>query len=183
LVVQQARQNEKLARHLLERGFAHKDYVFLPIHYADHWSLVIITHPAGNDAKTGSFNFLLHLDSRKVMHNSKKIFETLWKVLRQVWQFGVGQDYRVPEDFKLPSKRVKISGQENTHDCGVFVLYSMQQFVQIAPNPCQQSHFIKDERMVSNPWILNHSGRFFQEELFVSQSLRRLTDLVFNCAV
>jgi ubiquitin-like-specific protease 1C/D len=136
LVVQQEEQDEKVARHLLERGLAQKDYAFLPIHYADHWSLVIITHPGGNDPKTGMYNCLLHLDSLKVTHNSEQIFERVCKVLKQVWRLGLGQDFKLPEeDFKLPSKRVQILRQTNSDDCGVFVLYSMQRFLEIAPKP------------------------------------------------
>ena len=41
-----------------------KDYVFVPIHEALHWSLALICHPANWDAKEGQPPALiLHFDS------------------------------------------------------------------------------------------------------------------------
>jgi Ulp1 family protease len=157
-------QDEKVATDFVWRCFLKKQYVFLPIDVDDHWSLVIICRPGGNDPQTGMLNCLLHLDSLEVTHKSEVFFAIICNILKEVWRIQLGGDFR-EEDFQLPTKRVAILRQENYSDCGVFVLYSIQKFLDMAPKPYTHINFMEDNRMVSNPWILNQWGILFQERV------------------
>jgi Ulp1 family protease len=136
--------------------------VSLPIHEKEHWSLVIICHLEGSDLGNGRFTCPLHLDFLQVIHKSKEIFELVSNLLKVVWRIELSRAF-MEEELELRTKHVAILRQANYSNCGVFVLYSMQKFVGMAPKVYTKLCFMEDDVMVSNPWILNEWGRFFQE--------------------
>jgi Ulp1 family protease len=55
------------------------------------------------------------------------------------------------EELELPTKCVAILRQASYSDCGVFVLYLIQEFLSMAPEPYTKLCFMEDDVMVSNP--------------------------------
>ncbi|XP_021742436.1 ubiquitin-like-specific protease 1D [Chenopodium quinoa] len=116
-----------------------KAYIFLPINEDNHWSLAIICIP---DEECDSGLMILHLDSLGV-HSSSSIFDNIkcllineWRILnkdvdlvnipipQRIWQ-------RLPR--RIENKYIVVPRQTNDYDCGLFVLYYMEQFIREAP--------------------------------------------------
>uniref|UniRef100_A0A0A9BH13 Ubiquitin-like protease family profile domain-containing protein n=1 Tax=Arundo donax TaxID=35708 RepID=A0A0A9BH13_ARUDO len=116
-----------------------KAYILLPVHAETHWSLVIVCMPSKED-QTGPI--MLHLDSLK-FHSSRLIFTVVSRFLKEEWNY-LNQNVSL-EEFplretvwknlprKIEKKRIEVPQQENDYDCGPFVLYYMQRFIQEAP--------------------------------------------------
>ncbi|KAL9251184.1 Ubiquitin-like-specific protease 1D-like protein [Drosera capensis] len=85
-----------------------KAYILLPIHESLHWSLAIICIP---DKEDESGPIVLHLDS--LGYHSNRI----WKHLPR----------------KIERGKITVPQQENDYDCGLFVLYFMERFIEEAP--------------------------------------------------
>ncbi|XP_025805117.1 ubiquitin-like-specific protease 1D isoform X2 [Panicum hallii] len=116
----------------------HRAYVILPIHGAVHWSLVIICMPAKESV---SGPIILHLDSLG-MHHSTKILNTVGRYLEEEWQHlkkNTSPETSVSEIIceDLPSnihkEKVQVPQQNNAYDCGIFMLYYIEQFIREAP--------------------------------------------------
>lgn len=112
-----------------------KAYIFLPIHEDLHWSLVIICIPDKED-QLGPI--LLHLDSLG-FHCSKSLFSTIRKFLVQEWRFlRQGEVPALPISDKiwenLPRRIdeniIPVPQQRNEYDCGLFVLFFMERFIE-----------------------------------------------------
>lgn len=111
-----------------------KAYIFLPIHEDLHWSLVIICIPDKED-QLGPI--LLHLDSLG-LHCSKSLFATIRKFLVEEWKFlRQGEVPALPISDKiwenLPRRIdeniIQVPQQRNEYDCGLFVLFFMERFI------------------------------------------------------
>ncbi|PAN21657.1 hypothetical protein PAHAL_3G491300 [Panicum hallii] len=116
----------------------HRAYVILPIHGVAHWSLVIICMPAKESV---SGPIILHLDSLG-MHRSTKILNTVGRYLEEEWQHlkkNPSPETSVSEIIweDLPSnihkEKVQVPQQNNAYDCGIFMLYYIEQFIREAP--------------------------------------------------
>ncbi|XP_060186516.1 ubiquitin-like-specific protease 1D isoform X8 [Lycium barbarum] len=112
-----------------------KAYIFLPIHEDLHWSLVIICIPDKED-QLGPI--LLHLDSLG-LHSSESLFATIRKFLVQEWKFlRQGEVPALPISDKiwenLPRRIneniIPVPQQRNEYDCGLFVLFFMERFIE-----------------------------------------------------
>lgn len=133
------------------RDMKQKEYAYVPIHDSYHWSLVIICHPEGHDSSDGRTPGLLHLDSlRDGRHNSEEIFSKVENLLWSTWGDELG-GRNMGNRVELRKQRVSISEQKNNYDCGIFVLYSMQKFLQKAPQIFTEDMYSSHETMVSSP--------------------------------
>ncbi|KAL6592721.1 hypothetical protein ACP70R_049396 [Stipagrostis hirtigluma subsp. patula] len=132
-----------------------KAYLLLPVHAETHWSLVIICMPAKED-QTGPI--ILHLDSLK-FHSSRLIFSVICRFLKEEWNY-LNQNFSSAEiplresvwknlPRKVEKKTIEVPQQENDYDCGLFVLYYMQRFIQEAPERLQK----KDISMFGKGWF------------------------------
>ncbi|KAL6876453.1 hypothetical protein ACP4OV_013025 [Aristida adscensionis] len=132
-----------------------KAYILLPVHAEMHWSLVIVCMPAKED-ETGPI--ILHLDSLK-FHSSRLIFSVVTRFLKEEWNY-LNQKNSLAEfplremvwrnlPRKIVKKTVEVPQQENDYDCGLFVLYYIQRFIQEAPERFQK----KDIDMFSKGWF------------------------------
>ncbi|KAK3129150.1 hypothetical protein QOZ80_6BG0472430 [Eleusine coracana subsp. coracana] len=132
-----------------------KAYILLPVHADAHWSLVIICMPAKDD-QTGPI--ILHLDSLK-FHSSRLIFNVVSRFLKEEWSY-LNKSISSTESplqekvwknlpRKIENKKVEVPQQENDYDCGVFVLYNMQRFIQEAPKRLHK----KDLSMFGKRWF------------------------------
>ncbi|KAL2543189.1 Ubiquitin-like-specific protease 1D [Abeliophyllum distichum] len=132
-----------------------KAYIFLPIHENLHWSLVIFCIP---DKEDESGPILLHLDSLK-LHSSKQIFGNIrsflieeWKVLRQgesKSQFLIADKIWQKLSRRIDEKIIEVPQQKNDYDCGLFVLYFMERFLEDVPERLKK----KDLAMFGRQWF------------------------------
>ncbi|KZV24753.1 ubiquitin-like-specific protease 1D [Dorcoceras hygrometricum] len=132
-----------------------KAYIFLPIHESLHWSLVIICIPEKEDE---SGPILLHLDSLG-MHASSTIFEDVKSFLIGEWKF-LSQE-RVPPEIpiadkvwqklsrRIVEKVIEVPQQRNEYDCGVFVLFFMERFLDEARDRLKK----EDLTMFGRQWF------------------------------
>ncbi|XP_022891486.1 ubiquitin-like-specific protease 1D [Olea europaea var. sylvestris] len=132
-----------------------KAYIFLPIHEDLHWSLVIICIP---DKEDESGPILLHLDSLK-FHSSKSIFNNIRSFLIEEWKFlrqGESKSQCLIADKiwrklsrRIDEKIIEVPQQQNDYDCGLFVLYFMERFLEDAPERLKK----KDLTMFGRRWF------------------------------
>ncbi|XP_020251629.1 ubiquitin-like-specific protease 1D isoform X2 [Asparagus officinalis] len=132
-----------------------KAYIFLPIHGDMHWSLVIICIPAKEDE---SGPILLHLDSLG-MHPTDSILDVVHSYLKEEWKYinknGPPQDLPIAERIwsnlphNIEKKKLRVPQQKNEYDCGLFVLYFMERFIDEAPERLK----MKDLAMFGSKWF------------------------------
>ncbi|XP_027158744.1 probable ubiquitin-like-specific protease 2A isoform X2 [Coffea eugenioides] len=130
-----------------------KDYLFIPVNFSLHWSLIVVCHP-GEAAyykgevvdKSSKVPCILHMDSIRGIHRGlKNLFQTY--LLEEWRERHVELSEEVPTNFlNLPFISLK---QENSFDCGLFLLYYVERFLQQAPvnfNPyTEASNFLNKE--------------------------------------
>ncbi|GAB4839812.1 hypothetical protein Ancab_020522 [Ancistrocladus abbreviatus] len=132
-----------------------KAYILLPIHESLHWSLAIICIP---DKEDESGPIILHLDSLGY-HPSRSIFDNIKSFLREEWNYVKEdvdlQDISVPERIwkhlprRIDEKIISVPQQNNDYDCGLFVLYFMERFIEEAPERLKK----KDLLMFGRRWF------------------------------
>ncbi|XP_051184564.1 uncharacterized protein [Lolium perenne] len=137
-----------------------RGYIILPIHGMSHWSLIIVCMPA---KESNSGPIILHLDSLG-MHPSAQLFDTVGKYLEEEWrhlrkdpQSEISISETIWQDLpsNIQKETVEVPGQNNAYDCGVFMLYYIQQFIKQAPE-----RFTRD-----NSFLDMFSRRWFRSEV------------------
>ncbi|KAL6983681.1 Ulp1 peptidase [Sarracenia purpurea var. burkii] len=133
----------------------HKAYILLPIHEQLHWSLVIICIP---DKEDESGPIILHLDSLG-LHFSKLIFDNIKSFLREEWKHlnceGAPCDLPIADRIwknlprRIEEKTIAVPQQRNDYDCGLFVLFFMERFIEEAPQRLKK----KDLAMFGTKWF------------------------------
>ncbi|CAH8355067.1 unnamed protein product [Eruca vesicaria subsp. sativa] len=132
-----------------------KSYIFIPIHEDLHWSLVIICIP---DKEDESGLTILHLDSLG-LHPTKLIFSNVKRFLIEEWSY-LNQDTSLPDlpisekiwrdlPDRINEAEVKVPQQKNDFDCGLFVLFFIQRFIEDAP----QRLTLQDLGMIHKKWF------------------------------
>ncbi|KAG4937599.1 hypothetical protein JHK85_052518 [Glycine max] len=117
------------------------DYIFIPINYSLHWSLIVICHPAEvmtcyRDEETkGSPKeaCILHMDSRKGIHvHLQNVFQSY---LCEEWKerHNNVRDDVSPKFLDLPFVPLELPQQQNAYDCGIFLLHYVEHFLEQAP--------------------------------------------------
>ncbi|KAI3824898.1 hypothetical protein L1987_06371 [Smallanthus sonchifolius] len=132
-----------------------KAYILLPIHENAHWSLVIICLPNKED-ELGPI--LLHLDSLG-LHNSMSLFDNIIRFLKEEWShlrkskspvnLPVLSEIWENLDHTVDYRKVTVPQQKNDYDCGLFVLFYMERFINEAPERFNK----KDLSMFSRQWF------------------------------
>ncbi|CAM0882819.1 unnamed protein product [Alopecurus aequalis] len=149
-------QFEKLRRWWKSFDIFKTPYVLLPIHGEMHWSLVIICMPA-KERESGPTVF--HLDSLG-MHPSDKIFHMIESYLREEWNYlQKDPSYDIPfSDMiwrhlprNIRKKKVEVPRQRNDYDCGIFMLYYIEKFIQEEPDKWTGERLCKFGRKWFNP--------------------------------
>ncbi|KAL1289552.1 hypothetical protein AAHE18_20G067600 [Arachis hypogaea] len=117
-----------------------KDYIFIPVNYSLHWSLIVICHPGevisfkDEDIKESSkVPCILHMDSLKGSH----------KGLKNVFQSYLGEEWKerhhdVEDEvfskfLQMRFVSLELPQQENCYDCGIFLLHYVECFLSEAP--------------------------------------------------
>ncbi|XVF67282.1 hypothetical protein PTKIN_Ptkin10aG0108300 [Pterospermum kingtungense] len=121
-----------------------KDYIFIPVNYSLHWSLIVICHPGevanfkdDETEKLLKVPCILHMNSIKGSHRGLKNFFRSY--LSEEWK----ERHREAAD-DVPSKLLNLQfvplelpQQENSFDCGLFLLHYMELFLlQASTNFC-----------------------------------------------
>lgn len=128
-----------------------KDYLFIPVNYNLHWSLIVICHP-GEVANFNDENVdqsvklpcILHMDSIRGSHAGLK--DLIQSYLLEEWkvkQMETSEDI-VSKFLNLRFLSLELPQQENCSDCGLFLLHYAELFIAEAPenfNPFQINKF------------------------------------------
>lgn len=132
-----------------------KAYILLPIHEYHHWSLVIICIPDKDD-ETGPI--LLHLDSLG-LHSSRSIFDNIKSFLIKEWNYlnqqEASSNYHIADRIwqnlprRIDQRTITVPQQKNEYDCGLFVLFFMERFIEEAPQRLKK----KDLAMFGKKWF------------------------------
>ncbi|XP_062110293.1 ubiquitin-like-specific protease 1D isoform X3 [Humulus lupulus] len=121
-----------------------------------HWSLVIICNP---DPEEESGPIVLHLDSLG-LHSSRSVFHNIKRFLKEEWQYldhegTSSSDLPFAESIwrnlpnKITDKIISVPQQRNDYDCGLFVLFFMERFIEDAPGRLKK----KDLAMFGRKWF------------------------------
>ncbi|XP_024976442.1 probable ubiquitin-like-specific protease 2B isoform X1 [Cynara cardunculus var. scolymus] len=147
-----------------------KDYVFIPVNYNYHWSLIVMCH-LGEVAtykdedvtKLIKVSCVLHMDSLRGTHTGLK--DLMQSYLREEWK---GRVKEASEDISsrfdnLRFISLELPQQPNSFDCGLFLLHYVELFLDQAP-----TNF--------NPFKITKSVNFLNEEWFppADASLKRV---------
>ncbi|KFK29984.1 hypothetical protein AALP_AA7G202600 [Arabis alpina] len=134
-----------------------KDYIFIPINCSFHWSLIIICHP-GESVPSHVENpprlpCILHLDSIKGSHKGGLI-NIFPSYLREEWKARHGNttsDFARAPDMQCIS--LELPQQENSFDCGLFLLHYLELFVAQAPAKFNPSLITRSSNFLSRNWF------------------------------
>ncbi|KAH9773318.1 ubiquitin-like-specific protease 1D [Citrus sinensis] len=120
-----------------------------------HWSLVIICIP---DKEDESGPIILHLDSLK-LHCSLSIFSNIRSFLKEEWNYLKQEvspsDLPIAERIwqhlprRIDDRIIPVPQQKNDYDCGLFVLFFMERFMEEAPERLKK----KDLAMFGKRWF------------------------------
>ncbi|KAG4924414.1 Ubiquitin-like-specific protease 1D [Glycine soja] len=132
-----------------------KAYVLIPIHEDLHWSLIIICIP---DKEYESGPIILHLDSLG-LHSSKSVFDNIKSYLIEEKNYmdreDVSLDVSIADRIwkclprRIESQIIQVPQQKNEYDCGLFVLYFIERFMEEAPERLKR----KDLDMFGRRWF------------------------------
>ncbi|KAL1215843.1 putative ubiquitin-like-specific protease 2A [Cardamine amara subsp. amara] len=134
-----------------------KDYIFIPINCSFHWSLIIICHPGelvpSHVENPPRVPCILHLDSIKGSHKGGLI-NIFPSYLREEWKSRHGN---TTIDFSsapnLQSISLELPQQENSFDCGLFLLHYLDLFVAQAPAEFNPSLITRSENFLTKNWF------------------------------
>ncbi|KAK8360594.1 hypothetical protein V6Z12_A04G175200 [Gossypium hirsutum] len=132
-----------------------KAYILIPINEDYHWSLVIICIP---DKEEELGPIILHLDSLG-LHSSRLVFKNIKSYMREEWTY-LNQEV-APSDLpiadriwenlprRIDEKTITVPQQKNDYDCGLFVLFFMERFIEEAPERLKK----RDLAMFGKQWF------------------------------
>lgn len=157
-----------------------KDYIFIPVNFSLHWSLIVICHPGEvvdfsdeETEKSVKVPCILHMDSIKGSHRGLK--NLIQSYLLEEWkERSTNSAEDVASKFlNLRFLPLELPQQQNSFDCGLFMLHYMELFEEQAP-------------VKFSPFRLSKSSRFLNKDWFppAAASLKRahIKKLVFEIA-
>ncbi|CAL9214327.1 unnamed protein product [Arabidopsis halleri] len=117
-----------------------KDYIFVPVNFNLHWSLIVICHP-GEVANRTDLDLddskkvpcILHMDSIKGSHAGlKNLVQSYlceeWKERHKETSDDISSRF-----MNLRFVSLELPQQENSFDCGLFLLHYLELFLAEAP--------------------------------------------------
>ncbi|CAH9084628.1 unnamed protein product [Cuscuta epithymum] len=132
---------QRIRRWTMKVDIFKKGYIFIPINFSLHWSLIVICHPGevadyrDDEMETSSrVPCILHLDSLRGSH--KGLNNLFQSYLCEEWEARHGglQDENIRRKFlNLQFIHPKLPQQDNLFDCGLFLLHYVELFVEQAP--------------------------------------------------
>ncbi|KAK9286910.1 hypothetical protein L1049_015317 [Liquidambar formosana] len=138
-----------------------KDYIFIPVNFSLHWSLIVICYP-GEVAnfkdeqidKSLKVPCILHMDSFKGSHKGLKnlVQSYLWEEWRER-QNETAEDV-CSKFFNLRFVPLELPQQENSFDCGLFLLHYAELFLEEAPVNFSPFNITKFSNFLNRDWFL-----------------------------
>ncbi|XP_076899565.1 putative ubiquitin-like-specific protease 2B [Bidens hawaiensis] len=138
-----------------------KDYVFIPVNYGYHWSLLVLCH-LGEVAtckdedvtKLKKVPCVLHMDSIRGTHTGLK--DLMQSYLKEEWK---ARQQEASEDIvsRFDDMRfisLELPQQPNSSDCGLFLLHYVELFLEQAPLCFNPFHITNSENFLSADWFL-----------------------------
>ncbi|XP_038992413.1 probable ubiquitin-like-specific protease 2A [Hibiscus syriacus] len=137
-----------------------KDYIFIPVNYSLHWSLIVICHPGEvaklKDDVTENLRkvpCILHMDSIRGSHRGlKNLFQSYlseeWKQ-RHKW----AADDVPSKNLNLQFVQLELPQQENSFDCGLFLLHYVELFLLQAPTSFSPSKITESSNFLNANWF------------------------------
>ncbi|XP_074587123.1 putative ubiquitin-like-specific protease 2A [Curcuma longa] len=137
-----------------------KDYIFIPVNFNLHWSLLIICHPGevanlkGGEVHSCKVPCILHMDSIKGSHNGLKniIQSYMWEEWKERHEEASEDDSSKFLNLRFVS--LEVPQQENSFDCGLFLLHYVELFLQEAPSIFDPFQVTKFSNFLSADWFL-----------------------------
>ncbi|XP_010254528.1 PREDICTED: probable ubiquitin-like-specific protease 2B isoform X1 [Nelumbo nucifera] len=138
-----------------------KDYIFIPVNFNLHWSLIVICHPGevvnfkDEDAnKSLKVPCILHMDSIKGSHKGLKNL-----VQSYLWEEWKARQNESLEDasskfINLRFIPLELPQQENSFDCGLFLLHYVELFLEEAPVNFNPFRITKLCNFLNMDWFL-----------------------------
>lgn len=118
-----------------------KDFVFIPVNYNYHWSLIVICHPGevanftndGSAVSSVRVPCILHMDSFRGSHVGLK--DLLQSYLCEEWTERTKETSDVvSSNFRnLRFLSLELPQQQNLSDCGLFLLHYVESFLEEDP--------------------------------------------------
>lgn len=138
-----------------------KDYIFIPVNYNLHWSLIVICHPGDvanfNDKNVDeSFKVpcILHMDSIRGSHTGLK--DIVQSYLLEEWKERQKEtsDEIYSKFLNLRFLSLELPQQENYSDCGLFLLHYAELFIAEAPADFSPFMINKFENFLKPDWFM-----------------------------
>ncbi|KAL6179345.1 hypothetical protein ACLB2K_050861 [Fragaria x ananassa] len=137
-----------------------KDYIFIPVNFNLHWTLIVICHPGEmarynvrDSGKAIKVPCILHLDSLKGSHTGLKnhvqsyLWEE-WKEKKKETSEEISSNFH-----NLRFLSLELPQQENTYDCGLFLLHYLELFLEEAPAIFNPFHINKFSTFLNANWF------------------------------
>ncbi|WJX41249.1 Ulp1 peptidase [Trifolium repens] len=138
-----------------------KDYIFIPVNFNLHWSLIVICHPGEvvnfNDKESGNslkVPCILHMDSIKGNHSGLKnlLQSYLWEEWKERHKDACEDLWALFSNLRfLP---LALPQQENSFDCGLFLLHYLELFLAEAPLTFNPFKVTKFSNFLNVDWFL-----------------------------
>ncbi|KAH7524745.1 probable ubiquitin-like-specific protease 2B isoform X2 [Ziziphus jujuba] len=138
-----------------------KDYIFIPINFNLHWSLIVICHPGdvakfkdGDIDKSVKVPCILHMDSIKGSHTGLKNL-----VQSYLWEEWKERQKETSDEVALRFQNMRfvpleLPQQENSFDCGLFLLHYLELFLAEAPAHFSPFKITKPSSFLNMNWFL-----------------------------
>ncbi|KAL8131059.1 hypothetical protein AgCh_007115 [Apium graveolens] len=142
-----------------------KDFLFVPVNFNYHWSLIVICHPGEvvgfqdpDPHKSLRSPCVLHMDSIRGTHSGLK--SLLQSYLCEEWkerQKDSSEDIS-SRFLNLRFLSLELPQQQNSYDCGLFLLHYVELFLEGVPanfNPFQLTKF---SNFLTADWFLPYEA-------------------------
>ncbi|KAL5847009.1 hypothetical protein ACOSQ3_010533 [Xanthoceras sorbifolium] len=138
-----------------------KDYIFIPVNFNLHWSLIVICHPGEVSVfkeedmdKSEKVPCILHMDSIKGTHAGlKNLVQSYlleeWKVRHKDASEDLSSKF-----LTLRFIQLELPQQENSFDCGLFLLHYLELFLAEAPVNFSPFRLTKSFNFLNGDWFL-----------------------------
>lgn len=137
-----------------------KDYIFIPVNFSLHWSLIVICHPGEvasfeDEDLDGSLKVpcILHMDSIKGNHAGLK--NLVQRYLYEEWKerHKEALDDISSKFLNLRFVTLELPQQENLYDCGLFLLHYLELFLNEAPVNFSPFKLSKFSNFLNSDWF------------------------------
>ncbi|XP_059636599.1 probable ubiquitin-like-specific protease 2B [Cornus florida] len=137
-----------------------KDYIFIPVNFNYHWSLIVVCHPGEvaelkdeDVEKSLKVPCILHMDSIKGSHTGLKdlVQSYLWEEWKER-QKETREDSS-PKFSNLRFVPLELPQQQNSFDCGLFLLHYVELFLEEAPANFSPFKITKFSNFLNVDWF------------------------------